>query len=230
MLKISNLHKKHEKNTLWPMEKKIEAVTAYLATGNMRIVSAAIGVDYQLCRFWKTQQWWKEYEYEIKNAKRSDTNNKFTKIIDKSLEIVADRLENGEMILNNKTGELMRKPIGIKDAIKVTTDIFNHQLALDKVKQDESSLQKQESIQDTLKQLADEFAKFNGTKKPAEIIEAEDVEFKENDHSIHEEREEGLQDPIREVRRETGSDQEESGTELSAESTLQGGLSPKGGW
>lgn len=89
---------------------------------------------------------------------------------------------------------------------------------------------KQESIQDTLKQLADEFAKFNGTKKPAEVIEAEDVEFKETENALHDEREEGLQEAVREVRRETGSDQEESGAERSAESALQGGLSPKGGW
>lgn len=181
MLKISNLNKQHTPGTTWPMEKRIEAVTQYLAVGNMRIVSAVTGVPYQLLRLWKTQQWWKEYEFEIKNAKRSDTKTKFSKLIDKSLDIIADRLENGEMILNNKTGELVRKPVSMKDTLKVTTDLLVQTNVIDKTAIDESGLQQQESIQDTLQQLANEFAKFNGTKKPAEVIEAEDVEFKETD-------------------------------------------------
>lgn len=179
MLKISNLNKKHTEYTQWPMEKRIEVITQYLAIGNMRIVSAATGVPYSLIRAWKALPWWKEYEYEIKNAKRSDTNNKLSKIIEKSLAIVEDRLENGEIILNNKTGELIRKPVSLKDTLKVSTDLFNQQTQLEKQKIDESSLQQQDTIQDTLKHLALEFAKFNGTKKPQITIEAEDVEFKE---------------------------------------------------
>lgn len=178
MLKVSNLNKQHTPGTHWPMEKKIEAVTVYLQVGNMRIVSGATGVPYQLLRLWKTQPWWREYEFEIKNAKRSDTNTKLTKIIDKSIAILEDRLENGEVVLNNKTGELIRKPVSMKDTLSVTRELFNQQTALDKQKIDESSLQQQESIQDTLKQLAEEFAKFNGTKKP-QLIDVEDVEFKE---------------------------------------------------
>lgn len=178
MLKISNLNKSHVPGTQWPMEKRIEAVTLYLQLGNMRIVSATCGVPHQLLRLWKTQPWWKEYEFEIKNAKRSDTNTKLTKIIDKTLEILEDRLENGEVVLNNKTGELIRKPVSMKDTLDVSSKLFQQQSTFEKQKLDESSLQQQESIQDTLKQLANEFAKFNGTKKP-QIIEAEDVEYKE---------------------------------------------------
>jgi transposase-like protein len=185
MLKVSNLNKKHEYRTHWPMEKKIEAITQYLAVGNMRIVSAVTGVDYALLRAWKGQPWWKEYEFEIRNAKRSDTNSKLSKIIDKSLAIVEDRLENGEIILNNKTGELIRKPVTLKDTLKVTTDLFNQQAAFEKQKIDESALQQQDSIQDTLKQLAEEFAKFNIKSKP-QYIEVQDVEFKETEDALPE--------------------------------------------
>lgn len=229
MLKISNLHKPHTPNTPWPVEKKIEVVTLFLQLGNMKIVASATGVPYQLLRLWKTQSWWKEYEFEIKNAKRSETNTKMTKIIDRSLTILEDRLENGEVVLNNKTGELIRKPVSMKDTLSVTRELFNQQNTFEKQKIDESGLQHQESIQDTLKQLANEFAKFNGTKKP-QVIEAEDVEFKEAEDAIYEEREEGLQEGVREVPGETGTDQESLGTQQSAERTLQGGLSPKGGW
>jgi hypothetical protein len=195
MLKISNLRKQHEKGHHWPVEKKIEAVSIYLAVGNMRIVAGATGVDYQLLRLWKTQPWWKEYEYEVKNARRSDVNTKMSKLIDKSLEVVSDRLENGEMILNNKTGELMRKPVNMKDATKVTVDLLTRQAALDKMQIEESGLQQKESIQDTLKALAEEFAKFNGTKKSSEVIDAEDVSFKEPTE-LPDEEEEVLDNPL----------------------------------
>lgn len=230
MLKISNLNRKHESGTQWPMEKRVEVVTQYLALGNMRIVSASTGVPYSLIRAWKALPWWKEYEYEIRNTKRSETNNKLSKIIDKSLTIVEDRLENGEIILNNKTGELIRKPVSLKDTLKVTTDLFNQQAAFDKQKIEESTTQQQDTIQDTLKQLAQEFAKFNGSKRP-QIIEVEDIKFKETSDAVHEERwDEGLQEGVCEVSGEARADQESLGTKPSPESTLQGGLSPQGGW
>ena len=111
MLKISNLNKPHIPNHNYPEEKKIEAITAYLTTGNLRITAAMTGIGYQLLCTWKTKQWWKEYEYEIKNAKRNETKDKLSKIVDKTLVMLEDRLDNGEIVLNNKTGELIRKPV-----------------------------------------------------------------------------------------------------------------------
>ena len=229
MLKISNLTKKHEYNQPYSEEQKIAAVTAYLAVGNMRIVSGATGIAYGLLRIWKTKPWWKEYEYEIKNAKRSETKDKLSKIVDKSLALIEDRLENGEMVLNNKTGKLVRKPVALRDISKLTNDMLERQEKLDKQKLDESALQTQETMADTLKLLAAEFAKFNGSKKK-EIIDVTDVtEVQEN--ALHEEGwYEGLQTGIPEVPGDSGTETQPSGAECSSERTIQGGLSPQGGW
>lgn len=228
MLKLSNLNKKHEYKTHWPEEKKLEAVTTYLAVGNMRIVSATTGVGYQLLRAWKGQPWWKEYEYEIKNTRRSAVNDKLSKIVDKTLIMVEDRLENGDLVLNNKTGELIRKPVALRDISKLANDMMERQEKLEKLKIDESELQQKETMQDTLKLLAEEFAKFNGTRKK-EIIDVTDVTVKDDD-AIYAQWEEGLQEGVREVPQQTGAEGEQSGSKFSAFPDDEGGLSPKGGW
>lgn len=228
MLKISNLNKTHEHGQHYSEEQKIAAVTAYLAVGNMRIVAGATGIAYGLLRIWKSRPWWKEYEYEIKNAKRSETKDKLSKIVDKSLVMIEDRLENGDLVLNNKTGELIRKPVALRDISKLANDMLERQEKLDKQKLDESAIQTQETMADTLKLLAEEFAKFNGSKKK-EILDVTDVtEVQEN--ALHEEWETGLQTGVSEVPGDSGTETQPSGAECSSERTLQGGLSPQGGW
>ena len=76
--------------------------------------------------------------------------------------------------------------------------------------------------------LADEFAKFNNSRKP-QVIDVEDAQEIEQD-ALSEEREAGLQDGVQEVSLETGADQEPERTKPSAWGIGEGGISPQGGW
>jgi len=216
-------------------EVKYNCVVTWLATGNLRIAASTVNVPYNTARYWYTQPWWKEFEFEIANSKRTKTNNKLSKIVDKSLDLLEDRLENGEMVLNNKTGELIRKPVQVRDLNQVLNNVLTRQEALEKQKKEQSVLQQQESVADLLKQLAGEFAKFNGSKKP-EIIDVEDAQIKEQDHSIHEKRPQdgeissGLQEREREVQLQAGTSEESGSPKPSAFGIVEGGISPQGGW
>jgi hypothetical protein len=193
-VKLGNLSKRHKKNAVWPLEKKIEVVSKYLVLGNMKLVSVDTGVDYGLLRQWKMQPWWKDLELEIRATQNIAVDNKLSRIIERAMDLTLDRLENGEIVLNRKTGLLDRVPVSMKDANKVTTDLMTKQHALRK----EESAQpqtSQQSVTEQLKTLAMEFAKWQSkTAAKAEAVDIEAREITEGDSdAVHEKWEEGLQ-------------------------------------
>ena len=121
-LKITNLAKKHKPNTTWSQEARIAAVSQYLVLGNMALVSSTTGIPHQLLRAWKQQPWWADTEAQIRSTENLQIDSKLTKIVDKSLDAVMDRLENGEFVYNQKTGQVIRKQVNMKDAAKVAVD------------------------------------------------------------------------------------------------------------
>ena len=188
-LAVGRMKKVHKPNGTWAPEKKIEVVTKWLALGSLKQVAADTGVDYGLIRKWRTQAWWSEIEAEVRASRHMQVDNKLSRIVDKSLALLQDRLENGDFVLNQKTGEVMRKPISIRDANKVAVDMLTRQVAQQKLEVEVKDTNQKQTIQDQLKMLAEEFSKFNG-KAPIQVIditpavpqieeEYEDAEFGE---------------------------------------------------
>lgn len=228
-LKVGNLRRKHVKNSTWPKEKKLQVVTQYLALGNMKLVAATTGVDYGLIRQWKMQPWWKEFEREIRATENIALDSNLTKIVDKSLETVADRLENGDFIFDNKTGQIKRKPVNMKDAAKVSVDLLTKRELLrgNATNRSESAVI---PMADQLKALADAFARMSQGLPPAEIIDVETVEINDGDidDALYEEREEGLPEGSGPLYEQTFGSQEEDGAECSPSGNGESGPSPQG--
>lgn len=222
-LRLTRTKHVHKPGYKFPVEKRIEVATKWLALGNMRLVSELTGVSYQLCREWKTSEWWDELIDEIKASKTLQLDNKLAKIVDKSLDTIADRLENGDVIFNQKTGTIERKDVSLKDATKVATDLLTRQAVLQKQQQEEVHHKDERSVKDQLAALALEFARFNKT-NTGPIEDA--IVLKEPENAVHEEWQEGLQDRSSEVYEQTGSEEEESRAECSSEDDGEEGFSP----
>lgn len=202
----------HEKHKMFPPEKRIEVVTKWMALGNMRLVSELTGVSYGLCRIWKQQPWWADLVNEIRASRDIQVDNKLSKLVDRSLDIISDRLDNGNIVWNKKVGEYDRVPVNLKDTNKVANDLLNQQLNLSKKKVIESQADQKKTVQDQIAMLAQEFAKFNSGRTinvQARVIE--------EPNALHDRREEGLPEAVRQVRREARSDQE-AGREERSES------------
>jgi ribosomal protein S8E len=222
-LMIKRVSQQHPPNGRWSPEKKIEVVTKWLALGNLRLVSELTGVSYGLVRLWRIEPWWKDLEAEIKASRRIQTDTKLAKIVERSLETVADRLENGNFKYNRKTGEVDRIPISALEANKIASDMLTQQNILAKQEVLETTAQQAQSVQDTIKLLFNEFAKFN-TKRTVEVVATEVTD------AVHDQREEGLQEAVRPLRWETGEHSQEEPDQSSESSDGEGGSSPQGGW
>lgn len=206
---VGNLKRRHRKYAVWPIEKKIEVVTKYLVLGNLKLVAADTGVDYGVIRQWRIQPWWKELEQEVRVSQNISLDTKLSKIIERSLEATMDRLENGDVILNNKTGEFVRKAVSMRDAAKVATDLMARQQILRKAEEATTTVS-EATVTEQLKALAAEFAKWQTTQKAKE--EAVDVDVKEVESTPETEEEsdsdistETLENPIEDSGQETDS-------------------------
>jgi hypothetical protein len=178
-LSLSRQKAKHRKHATWPPEKRIEVVSQYLVLGNMALVAAVTGVDHSLIRAWKAQPWWKDYENQIRATENVQMDTKLSKIVDKSLDAVLDRVENGDFIYDNKSGEIKRKPVNMKDAAKVSVDLITKRELL-RGNATERKETTQVSVADQLKELALEFAKWQNPKKQPDLELVEIVDEKED--------------------------------------------------
>jgi hypothetical protein len=159
-----------KKNGLyWNDKKKIEVVTTYLVVGNAPMTEAITGVPSTTIKHWKMADWWKDIAREIQDEENLELSSKLKKIVDKSIDVTLDRLENGDTIFNPKTGELLRVPIKVRDALKAAdTMIDKRQVLLNRP----TKITETRTIDDRLNKLAEEFKKFSQSK----TIEAEEIE------------------------------------------------------
>lgn len=159
----------------WPDAVKQEVAKLMLATGNIQLVSATTGVSRDVISAWKKTEWWKELIDSFRYDQGLEVDANMTRIVNSALVAVEDRLENGDMVLNNKTGQIVRKPVSMKDASLVARDLLVRQGAIRKDTGEVS--QQKETVKETLMLLAKEFAKW--AKKPGAGDDIVDVEAKE---------------------------------------------------
>lgn len=233
-LKLKNINIPHAPNAAWRPEKKIEVVTTWLTLGSIRQTAGITGVSYGLIKKWRTEPWWKDVENEIIASRRIQQSSKLSAIVDKSLSVIDDRLDNGDFVYNSKAGTLDRKPVSLRDATTAANALMQRAAIIEKLNKDEQVVEATQTIQEQLAALAVEFAKFNKKDNskavPIDFKETNDAEaaggnddaiyeerepfpIEENVNALHEKWETGLQEGSGEIYVETLSGEEENGTE-----------------
>jgi hypothetical protein len=159
----------------WPYEKRVEVITSYIATGSSFLVEGLTGVPSGTVRQWRTQDWWKELEGQLRTEGNLVLDAKLKKLVDRSLDAVLDRIEHGEFIFNVKTGQIDRMPAKLRDIAKVASDSIDKSVLLQKFTKGIDDVPK---LDDHLKKLAQEFANI----------------IKGSQDAIHDRRQERLQE------------------------------------
>ena len=151
---------------------KLEAVKLWMVTGNLAVTAATLGIPEVTVKSWRYTDWWETIVQDIRSENKITLSNRLKNIASKAMDVTLDRLENGEWFYDQKTGELRRKPVLLKDAHKVASDLLQRQLELDKA----NNVQKEtsESTEQKLNKLAEAFELFAKKTKKIEVI---DVEF-----------------------------------------------------
>jgi hypothetical protein len=164
---------KGERGT-WPESYRMKALTTFLATGSQAHTAAITGIPEQTIASWRKQEWWNERIKEIREGENIQLDAKLTKVMDKALDAVVDRIENGEYMYDPRTGEIRRVPAKLRDVQKVAGDMIDKKTLLAKVQKGKEE-QKQAITADHLVMLAREFSKFATGKEHKDVDDVKTV-------------------------------------------------------
>lgn len=172
--------------------------------------AAALNIPFPTVRSWRYAEWWTKISDELRTEDQIQLSNKLKGIAEKSLEIMADRLQNGDYIFNRFTGEMERKPVSLRDTTQAFNSIQDRKMKLDERPKDQVE---NKQVMDRLSALAQKFEEIANKRQPIQVT---DVMFVENQHALHDEREEGLQEGT-----ELGTQEETQSSEGSSSEELR---------
>jgi len=170
-----------ETNKQWSDKQRLEAVQSWLVLGNLALTSRLLSIPEPTLRVWKASEWWRNAVDDIKVQDNLKMSARLKTIVDAGLSVVSDRLEHGDFIYDQKTGQMVRKAVAMKDAHKVATDLMDRQKILEKALE---PTQVVEGNDDKLLKLAEKFAAFVTEKiehkeDPLPMADVVDVDIKE---------------------------------------------------
>lgn len=141
----------------WSEAKRIEVATAHAMGLNAALIEAATGVPKMTVRAWRQQDWFKDLLSELQREDDSQVDAKLTKIVGKSLDLIVDRLEQGDFMWDKENREFVRKPLYAKDITKIADIMYDKRNLL---RGKPTSISGKEQLTDRLIKLAEDFAKF----------------------------------------------------------------------
>ena len=149
-------------------------MVTYLALGNLSETSKIINVPLPTLSKWKQADWWKELVDDIQSGENQRSDNKMTKVIDRALDILVERLEQGDYQYDQKTGKLIKVPLKARDLERISSGLFDKRQLIRK----QPTNIKVDSVTqaDRLLKLAEQFAQFAGQKIPEEKVINEYIE------------------------------------------------------
>lgn len=156
----------------WKESKKIEAVTTYLSTGNLSETARMLGVPIRTLESWKISDWWKEIVKRIQSDEDQELDAKTSKVINKALDNLMDRIENGEYIYDQKTGQLKRTPAKLRDLNTAFNNLLDKRQLL---RNKPTRIVEQQSTAVQLQNLAEQFKQFTN-KQTKELPDREYIE------------------------------------------------------
>lgn len=160
-------------------EKRVQAVTAYLGLGNAELVGALVKVPPATIRKWKQEPWWADLENQIRDEENVRADKKLTAIVDKTMDLLADRVERGDFVWDSKNQQMVRRPLLARDAVRVVGELFDRREFLRKARQEkEVNIQ---NVEQTLLRVAEQFIKIAKARKGDTIDVTEYTEVTTND-------------------------------------------------
>jgi hypothetical protein len=173
MRRIVHYAKKKPGNGWWDDKKKQELIQSYILLGNLRQSAALNNVPEVTAKKWKATVWWREQEEELRRGTKLKLSSKLSEIVAKAMIQLEDRLDKGDFFWNRKSQEWLRKPVSAEHANKITGQLIDRVLAVEKAATPEKITD--EGLEQRLLKLRADMLTFVPKRKSLEIIDVESV-------------------------------------------------------
>lgn len=164
------------RNKSWNDTQKIEAVTTYLVLGSVKLTSAALKIPLATLKMWRQKEWWKDVENDLRTQEDLQLSARLKRIVNRSYDVIEDRMENGDFVYDQKTGQMRRKPVSMRDMHAVSKDLLVASQDLMDRHMEEKTVSV-DTIEKKLADLAESFAKIAGSVNDKKPVEVTDVLF-----------------------------------------------------
>ena len=139
------------------LEQKTDACALYCVYGDVDQVSELTGIDPKFIRQWKDEPWWSEIQKKVFVEQNEKLASRISGVLDRSLDHLVDRLDNGDYLWDVRKSKLVRKPVDTK----VLSNLFNNLITRRQlIRGEPTSITTQVAVDDRLKLLAAQFEKF----------------------------------------------------------------------
>lgn len=149
-----------QKNQKYTDEFKYKTVVLYSQVGSLKAIGLTLGIPYQTLKDWHATDWWKSVEDDIVSQKKAKLSGQIEKVREKAVNVVEDRLDNGDFFYDQKSGELIRRPVSADSASRILNSTLQTSVRLEELRQNEKRIETAEKTQDRLAKLKEEFARF----------------------------------------------------------------------
>jgi hypothetical protein len=169
----------------WSDSQKTEAVQTYMILGSLKLVAGALKIPFDTLKVWKQSEWWKQMEGDLRTQDDLQLSARLTKIVNRSYDVIEDRMEHGDFVYDQKSGKMKRKPVSMRDAHKVAIDLMDKKDTLvDRHMKGETITT--DKIEKTLADLAANFAKIANQINTHGPVEVTDVIFGDDNRDAKE--------------------------------------------
>lgn len=180
---------------------RLAVVQTFLALGgNIKRTADACRITHPAILLWKKQDWWHETIEELQKQERLELSARLKGIVEKSWDTVANRLEVGDAVLNQKSGEIVYKPVSLRDAANVAKDATQLREKLD---QQAAFTVHTDQVEDKLAKLAQAFTDLAKGKLSTGPVE--DIQFLETTNAVDDKWETRLQEGEQIVQQSAGA-------------------------
>lgn len=146
----------------WSDSQKLETVKTWLLTGNLAMTAVMLHIPDDTVRRWSKTTWWAQIVDDLHQEDQLLLSARLKKIVDKSFDVIEDRLDKGDFVYDQKTGQMRRKLVNMRDAHKVAIDLVDKR---EKLLSGHGPRASEEQVADKLLKLAEKFAELAGAKK-----------------------------------------------------------------
>ena len=163
----------------WTMDEKLEAATALLITGTTTDASKLCGIPSRTIREWTKKDWWHSLMQEADKHKNALLSGKQTKLLEKSLNLLEERMTKGDPIVDKNGNIVGYKPVNAYHMALIHAILVDKRGVIRGVKE---STKSNKTITDKLDELTDRLEKFAEKQTSFGIPEVKDIPKQEKPH------------------------------------------------
>jgi len=146
----------------FPQETKVDAATLYAVYGDVEQVAELVSVPQSVIRGWKQEPWWIEIQKQVYVEQNEKLAGRISVILDKTITHLEERLEFGDEVVVQKTGEIVTKKVDASVLAKMFENLA-HQRRI--TRGEPTSISAKIGVDDRLKTLEKAFLKFAQAKE-----------------------------------------------------------------